>query len=231
MFLLVSGWGCSTHTRAREPLGHVSRAPVGGPSASWLCTGVCRAPSLLRRTRICPMCQRRAMPGSTARWAPAAMHHPCVFVWYACFLPLHMHALLHPRTTPRQRYTFLLLSSPLCTFLGACGAVQGCRASAGTRVSLRVCTSRQARMQEGLRVAAEGLGRLLVPASICLVRTSSDGHSHPICWQGQAPSAAPPRPTVTLAEGSGSARGGVGWTGRPCAGCDELPAPRERGHD
>lgn len=139
-----------------------------------------------------------------------------------------MQALLHPRITPRQWCTVLLPSSPFCTFSGARGAVQGCRASAGTRVSLRVCTSSQARMQEGLGVVAEGSGRLSVPASIWLVRTGSDDHSHPICWRYRAPSAAPLRPTVTLAEGSGSVQGGAGGSAAPARAAVSSQRPENR---
>lgn len=73
----------------------------------------------------------------------------------------------------------------------------------------------QARMREGLEAAAEGSGRLSVPASIWFVRPGSDGHSHPICCWGQAPSAAPPRTSVTLVEGRGVlGRGQGAWQPR-----------------
>lgn len=59
-----------------------------------------------------------------------------------------------------------------------------------------------------------------MPASIWLVRTGGDGHSHPICRWGRAPSAAPPRPTVTLVEGGEHISTGEG-----------LPAPRQQAHN
>lgn len=94
--------GCSMNTLARESLGQASQAHMGvpvPPGPAWV--RVEPLPSLAAPGSVCPLCQRRAMPGSTAYWALAAMHRSCVFVWYTCFLLLHMHALLHLHITPR----------------------------------------------------------------------------------------------------------------------------------
>lgn len=110
---------------------------------------------------------------------------------------------------------------PLCTRVGPLCVRRH-------RVPPSVSARSQARMREGLEAAAQGPGRLSVPASIWFVRPGSDGHSHPICFWGQAPSAAPPRPSVTLVEGRGAAGGGDRRPGSPGVGWDELQHPQSR---
>lgn len=155
--------------------------------------------------------------------APAAARHACTWLGVAWVSLLFTRVLLHLLVTRRRRYTLLLRPSPPCTFLHIR------HASAGPRVGFYMCKSKRARMREGLGVAAEGPGRLSVPASIWLVRAGRDGRSHPICWQSPAPSAAPLRHAVTLAEGSGSVQGGLLETGGDERQCPCSSTPRSNG--
>lgn len=156
--------------------------------------------------------------------APAAARHACTWLGVAWVSLLFTRVLLRLLVTLRRRYTLLLLlpSSP-CTFL----CIR--HVSAGPRVRFYMCKSNRARMREGLGAAAEGLGRLLVPASIWLVRAGRDGRSHPICWQSQAPSAAPLRHAVTLAEGSRAMQGGLLGTGGGMSSSAPAAAPQDWG--
>lgn len=194
MLLRASGWGAA-RTRVHvdlsdalhgRPWGSRCLLALQSPLPPWLhpCAGGCGGGAVWRAGLRLPCTVHLYLPGTLGFFFPRCTRTCCC-----------IHA--SPQDSDRR---VLPLSRPSSAFLGARGAARGLQAPV-----CRAVRARAARrgIRDGLGVAAEGPGRLSVPASIWLVRASSDGRSHPICWWGQALSAAPSRPAVTLAEGRG----------------------------
>jgi len=130
--------------------------------AACTCVHMHLSDTLLRCTRGSQCLLRRwaeppsslAAPGSvpstsTACWAPAAMHHSCMFVWCACF---HHYTCMRccSHASPQDNDTFLLLSSPLCPWQ--------CRAATRLQAPVSHRVHKQPRKDAGRAgVAAEGL--------------------------------------------------------------------------
>lgn len=179
------------HSRAPEPPGHALGVHGGSQ-----CPPTLFSPGPVGSARQCQAWLCGVRGSATTHRLPEMIVFHC-----------HMHrciytSLLLPSSSSSRSPRHHALKPLVCPSV----PVWGCRHHVPPPVSERS----QARMREGLEAAAEGPGRLSVPASIWFVRPGSDGHSHPICCWGQAPSAAPLRPSVTLEEGSGAERGGQG---------------------